>query len=139
MVISSACFLSAGAQLCACIELSAEGQAEDSAREAQGGGASMASELQAWCRERLPTAAVPGVVGFLPQLPRSSAGKLQRGALPPPDQAPAGTASTGAGPSRADVARVRLPARTPSVLQSCCCLQHSTCWCLKERDKQPML
>ena len=78
----------AGSQLCAYVELSTEGRAVAGVRAKPGTGDSMATEVQGWCRERLPAAAVPAVVVFLPgKLPRSSAGKLQRGALPAPDQA----------------------------------------------------
>ena len=40
--------------------------------------------LQAWCRQRLPPAAVPRHVVVLPRLPRSAAGKVQRWELPAP-------------------------------------------------------
>ena len=42
------------------------------------------SELQQWCKERLPAAAVPQHVLVLPHLPRSAAGKVQRSQLPHP-------------------------------------------------------
>ncbi|EIE25078.1 acetyl-CoA synthetase-like protein [Coccomyxa subellipsoidea C-169] len=42
------------------------------------------SELKSWCMDYLPTAAVPSIIVVLPALPRSSAGKIQRGDLPRP-------------------------------------------------------
>ena len=48
---------------------------------------SLPAALRAWCAQRLPPAAVPSVVVVLPRLPRSAAGKLARGALPPPSWA----------------------------------------------------
>jgi len=41
-------------------------------------------DLRRWCAERLPASAVPSAVAVLPRLPRSAAGKLARGSLPPP-------------------------------------------------------
>ena len=52
-----------------------------------GSSGSVEAELQAWCRQRLPPAGVPGRVVLLHQLPRSAAGKVQRGALPPVEAA----------------------------------------------------
>lgn len=58
--------------------------------------------LRRWCSERLPAAAVPAAVAVLPQLPRSAAGKLARGALPqsawsdPGSQAGSGSGRQGA-------------------------------------------
>ena len=49
--------------------------------------AALELELQAACRERLPRAAVPAAVLVMPRLPRSSAAKLERSALPRPDPA----------------------------------------------------
>lgn len=46
--------------------------------------------LRRWCSERLPAAAVPSVITVLEALPRSAAGKLARGALPPPAWSDAG-------------------------------------------------
>ena len=48
---------------------------------------SLPAALRAWCAQRLPPAAVPSVVVVLQRLPRSAAGKLARGALPPPSWA----------------------------------------------------
>ena len=76
-----ACY--AGGQLCAYVELvTSVGSEQRRALEL---------ELRDMCRERLPPAAVPSTVTFLRRLPRSAAGKLQRGALPAPDQAAAAT------------------------------------------------
>ena len=46
--------------------------------------------LWCWCSERLPASAVPSVIMVLEALPRSAAGKLARGALPPPAWSDAG-------------------------------------------------
>ena len=48
---------------------------------------SLPTALRAWCAQRLPPPAVPSVVVVLQRLPRSAAGKLARGALPPPSWA----------------------------------------------------
>lgn len=45
---------------------------------------SLPDALRAWCAQRLPPAAVPSAVMVMRRLPRSAAGKLARGALPPP-------------------------------------------------------
>ena len=44
----------------------------------------MAHHLQQWCRQHLPSAAVPASIMVLPQLPLSSAGKLMKSSLPSP-------------------------------------------------------
>ncbi|CAL8461978.1 g1509 [Coccomyxa elongata] len=62
-----------GMRLCAYVEL----------REPQNG-ADTCAQLRLWCTERLSAAAVPSCIISLPAMPRSSAGKLQRGALPNP-------------------------------------------------------
>ena len=53
---------------------------------------SLPDTLREWCAQRLPPAAVPSVVAVLERLPRSAAGKLARGALPPPSWADEGLA-----------------------------------------------
>ncbi|BDA41299.1 probable enterobactin synthase component F at N-terminal half [Coccomyxa sp. Obi] len=62
-----------GQRLCAYVEL----------REPQCG-AETCAQLRIWCLERLSPAAVPPCIIPLPALPRSSAGKIQRGDLPSP-------------------------------------------------------
>lgn len=52
------------------------------------------SKLQQWCRQQLPSAAVPQHVFVLPQLPRSVAGKVERSRLPSPLAATAAAAGT---------------------------------------------
>jgi len=51
-----------------------------------------------WGAARLPASAVPSAVAVLPRLPRSAAGKLARGALPPPAWAAPGPAPPDAWP-----------------------------------------
>jgi len=68
-----------------------------------GPAAAAPDDLRRWCAERLPPSAVPSAVAVLPRLPRSAAGKLARGALPPPAWAAPGSAPPDAcpGPWRA--------------------------------------
>ena len=51
------------------------------------------AELQEWCRQQLPPAAVPQQVQVLGRLPRSAAGKLQRSELPGPEAGGGGGAT----------------------------------------------
>jgi hypothetical protein len=61
------------------------------------GAACTVEDLQAWCRARLPPAAVPSEILLLPRLPRAPAGKVQRSALPPPTALPPLDAASAAG------------------------------------------
>jgi crotonobetaine/carnitine-CoA ligase len=47
-----------------------------------------ADELIAWCRERLSPAKVPREIRFVPELPRTSVGKIRKFMLPSADKAP---------------------------------------------------
>jgi nonribosomal peptide synthetase DhbF len=64
----------------------------------QDGAAPRADELRLFLAERLPSPLVPSRFTFLPDLPRGSSGKLQRGALPAP-----------APEARSDATRPRTP------------------------------
>jgi amino acid adenylation domain-containing protein len=44
-----------------------------------------AEELRAYLRGRLPRASVPAVLEFLPEIPRTTRGKIRWSSLPPPD------------------------------------------------------
>eukprot|EP00887_Chlorella_sp_A99_P006889 scaffold2.g6889.t1 len=76
--------LAAGTLLVAYVELCGA-----AARSGAAGSDALPAQLEAWCRQQLPPAAVPSIVMVLPQLPRSPAGKLDRGALPKPRSAAA--------------------------------------------------
>ncbi len=67
--------------------------------------AQTAQELTQWCREHLSPAAVPSDIVIVAELPRSSAGKLQRSrlrALIPTRQDAAGIAATAPASLRAE-------------------------------------
>jgi carnitine-CoA ligase len=49
-----------------------------------------ADELMAWCRERLSPAKLPRQIRFVPDLPRTSVGKIRKFMLAPGDIAPSG-------------------------------------------------
>ncbi len=80
------------------VELSAQPPAPASSASAQAEAPTAAranpavslEHLRRWCSKRLPASAVPSVITVLEALPRSAAGKLARGALPPPAWSDAG-------------------------------------------------
>ena len=87
--LETLCVCSAGIRLCAYVELNTTST-------------ETYSELKSWCMDQLPTAAVPSIIVVLPALPRSSAGKIQRGDLP----RPAGLAQCIDGPPSSAAAQV---------------------------------
>lgn len=101
--------LAAGPALAAYVQL-AEQQPSSSGGSARRQAAPSSSELQRWCQQRLPPAAVPQHVLMLPQLPRSVAGKVQRSQLPHPlEPAGAGPAAAVAGGASSGAADAAAP------------------------------
>ncbi|KAK9909180.1 hypothetical protein WJX75_008334 [Coccomyxa subellipsoidea] len=96
-----------GMRLCAYVEL-------------QRPSADVCAELRRWCWERLPAAAVPSSILALPKLPRSSAGKIQRGSLPWPaelaqqdNSPPSDSAAQGMDSRQGDGVQAALPSGFP--------------------------